>query len=59
MLVDGKDTGKTTPVAPRAKIPLTPGKHKVTFEVDGKQFHFPIVVKSGEITRLIKKLPVE
>jgi hypothetical protein len=58
VIVDGKDTGKTTPVAPRSAIPLKPGKHRVTFEVDGKQFHFPITVVAGQTTRLIKKLPV-
>ena len=38
VLVDGKDTGKTTPVAPRQKIPLKPGRHKVTFVVDSKEY---------------------
>jgi eukaryotic-like serine/threonine-protein kinase len=59
VLVDGKDTGKTTPVAPRQKIALKPGRHKVTFVVDGKEFTFPVTVSAGQITRLIKKLPVE
>ena len=59
VIVDGKDTGKTTPVAPRSKIPLKPGRHKVTFDVDGKRFDFSIVVEVGKITRLIRKLPVE
>jgi hypothetical protein len=58
VIVDGRDTGKTTPIAPRSKIALKPGRHKVTFEVEGKQFHFPITVVAGQITRLIKKLPV-
>jgi eukaryotic-like serine/threonine-protein kinase len=59
VVVDGKDTGKTTPVAPRQKIALKPGRHKVTFVVDGKEFTFPITISAGQITRLIKKLPVE
>jgi serine/threonine protein kinase len=59
VLVDGKDTGKTTPIAPRSAIPLKAGKHKVTFDVDGKQFHFPITITAGQTTRLIKKLTVE
>jgi hypothetical protein len=59
VLVDGKDTGKTTPVAPRQKIALKPGRHKVTFVADGKEFHFPITVTAGQITRLIKKLPLD
>jgi serine/threonine protein kinase len=59
VLVDNRDTGKTTPVAPRSKISLKPGRHKVTFVVDGKKFTFNIKVTAGKITRLIKKLPVD
>ncbi len=56
--VDGKDTGLTTPVAPRAKISLRPGKHKVSFEVKGKKYHFKVKITAGQVTRLIKRLPV-
>jgi serine/threonine protein kinase len=56
VLIDGKDTGKTTPIAPRSKIPLKPGKHTVTFVVSGKKYNFDISVKPGEEVRLIKQL---
>jgi hypothetical protein len=56
VIVDGKDTGKTTPIAPRSKIALKPGKHVVTFVANGKKFNFDIVIKPGEDTRLIKQL---
>jgi eukaryotic-like serine/threonine-protein kinase len=59
VFVDGKDTGKTTPIVPRSKIALRPGKHKITFKVEGKEFSFPVVVTAGQITRLIEKLPVQ
>ncbi len=59
VLVDGKDTGKTTPILPRAKIGLKPGNHKVTFVVSGKKFHYTVKIVAGETARLIKKLPVE
>jgi len=59
VLVDGKDTGKTTPVAPRSKIPLKPGRHKITFVVEGKKFDYTITIRAGEITRLIKRLKVD
>ena len=52
VLIDGRDTGKSTPIAPLSKLPLKPGKHTVTFVVDGKKYSFPIDVKPGEITRL-------
>ena len=56
VIIDGKDTGKTTPIAPRSKIPLKPGKHVVTFVANGKKFNFDIVVKSSEDVRVIKQL---
>ncbi|HEX6837700.1 MAG TPA: protein kinase [Polyangia bacterium] len=56
VLIDGKDTGKTTPIAPRSKIALKPGKHTVTFLANGKKFNFDVVIKPGEDTRLIKQL---
>src|SRR5262249_7350778 len=56
VFVDGRDTGKSTPIAPLSKLTLKPGKHTVTFVVDGKKYNFPIEVKSGEVTRLIKTL---
>lgn len=56
VLIDGKDTGKTTPIAPRSKIPLKPGKHVVTFVANGKKFNFDVMIKAAEDTRLIKSL---
>jgi hypothetical protein len=59
VLIDGKDTGKMTPIAPRAKIPLKPGKHTVTFVSGADSFNYPIVIEAGRDHRLIKTLPVE
>jgi serine/threonine protein kinase len=56
VFVDGQDTGKTTPIAPRSKIPLKPGPHKVTFLANGRRYSYDINVKSAEDTRLIKQL---
>ena len=57
VLVNGRDTGKTTPVAPRSKIPLKPGRYKVTFVLAGKKHSYPVSVTAGKTARLIKKLP--
>jgi hypothetical protein len=57
--VDGRNTGKTTPVAPRNQIPLKPGAHKVTFVMGGKSYTFRFTIKAGQTTRVIKKLPVQ
>jgi eukaryotic-like serine/threonine-protein kinase len=59
VLIDAHDTGKMTPIAPRAKIPLKPGKHTVTFVVGEDSFDYPIVIEAGRDHRLIKTLPVE
>jgi hypothetical protein len=56
VIIDGHDTGKTTPIAPRSKIALKPGRHVVTFVANGKRFNFDVTIKPGEDTRLIKQL---
>ncbi len=56
VLIDGKDTGKTTPIAPRSKIPLKPGKHVVTFIANDKKYDFDVQIKAGEDYRLIRQL---
>ncbi len=58
VLVDDKDTGLTTPIPPRSKLPLQPGPHQVTFVVDQQRFTFTVQVVPGQVVRLIKKLPV-
>ena len=57
ILIDGKDTGKTTPVT----LNLTPGKHKVTYvldadEVGSDRFTYPITVRAGQKQALVKDL---
>ncbi|HET7501426.1 MAG TPA: protein kinase [Kofleriaceae bacterium] len=53
--IDGKDTGLSTPISGHA-LPLTPGKHKVTFVIGGDKFSFSIAIKAGETTPLHKDL---
>ncbi len=56
VFVDGKDMNKTTPIAPRDRIPLRPGKHVVTFVANQKKYHFNVVVKPGEVSKIIQEL---
>ena len=58
VLVDGSDTNKMTPIAPRAKIPVGPGKHTVTFVVGDQRFPYTIMVEPGQDYHLTKQLPV-
>ena len=58
VLIDGKDSGKMTPIAPRAKIKLEAGKHKVTFVVGRESWSYTISINPGETTKITKDLPV-
>jgi serine/threonine protein kinase len=58
VVIDGKDTGKMTPIAPRAKIALPPGKHKVTFVVGRENWSYTVTIKAGETSKITKDLPV-
>lgn len=56
VFVDNKDTGKTTPIAPRDRIALKAGKHSVTFVTSSKRVSFDVVIRSGEETKLVRNL---
>jgi hypothetical protein len=55
ILIDGVDTGLTTPIKGQA-LALTPGKHKVTFVIDSHRFTFPVETKSGQTDTMTKDL---
>ncbi len=59
VFIDGKDTGKMTPIAPRSAITLSPGAHQITFVVGDKEFSYRITLAPGERKNLVKTLPVE
>ncbi|HUQ01178.1 MAG TPA: protein kinase [Kofleriaceae bacterium] len=56
--VDGKPTGKTTPITPMGKIALTPGIHKVTFSVGREKFTYTVKIEAGKTAKITKDLPV-
>ena len=56
--VDNKFTGRVTPVAPSNPLSLSPGWHRVHLVVDGKSFRFSLVIRSGKMSKLVKKLNV-
>lgn len=57
--IDGKDTGKMTPIAPRAAISLPPGKHEITFVVGEQRFNYTITIAPGKNKNLVRTLPVK
>ncbi len=56
VFIDGKDTGKTTPIPPRSRIVLRPGKHVVGFVVANRKYNFNVLIRPGEETRLLEQL---
>jgi hypothetical protein len=60
VLIDGKDTGRSTPIPPISKISLSEGKHIVTFVVGNgntkREFEYQVTIKAGKDHRLIKTL---
>jgi len=58
VLIDGKDSGRTTPITPRARVPLKRGRHRVTLVVGDQGFDFAVEITPGATTRLIEALPI-
>ena len=56
VLVDGRDTGKVTPIAPRDHIPLKPGKHVITFVTSDKRVSADVIIKPGEEAKVVRNL---
>ncbi len=55
ILIDGVDTGLTTPIKGKA-LALTPGKHKVTFVIGSDRYTYFVVTKSGQTDTMTKDL---
>jgi hypothetical protein len=55
ILVDGVDTGMTTPISGQS-LALPPGKHKITFVVAGDRYAYPVVIEAGATETLTKDL---
>ena len=56
--INGRYKGMT-PIVPRGKIKLKPGRYKITFKASGKKFDFWVTITAGKNTKLIKDLPVQ
>ncbi len=56
--IDGKDTGRSTPIAKRSRLELKPGKHKVTFVFGKQKFPYTVTIESGKTAKLVEDLPV-
>jgi hypothetical protein len=55
--IDGKKTGRTTPVSPKNPIELTAGSHRVSLVLPtGESYHYTVLIRAGEQTKLIRNL---
>ena len=59
IIVDGKPTGRNSPVPPSNPLSLSPGRHKITLEAKGQKFNFTVTIKAGKLSKLVKVLPVK
>jgi len=53
--IDGVETGRSTPIS-GTSMPLSPGKHKVTFIMGDDRYTFPVTIGAGKTERLDKDL---
>ncbi len=55
ILIDGKDSGLSTPIAGRA-LSLPVGKHKVSFVLGEDSYTYPVTVEAGQTATLSRNL---
>jgi serine/threonine protein kinase len=57
VFIDGKYSGRDTPIVPDNRLKLPAGKHEVIFETaSGKRFSFNVEIQAEQTVKLIKKL---
>ena len=55
VFIDGRDTGRWTPVMPKYPVALPPGPHSVTFETsEGHRHEESVTIEVGKTSRVIK-----
>ena len=56
VLVDGQDTGKSTPLGGGSRLELTPGKHKITLVVGDDKTTLTETIVAGKTNVLSKNM---
>ena len=59
VFIDGRDTGRNTPIPPSNPLSVSPGRHKLTLVSKGKKYHYKVVIRSGKYLKLVKILPTK
>ena len=58
LTIDGRDTGRWTPVPPANPIALPAGAHTIVFETaDGRRLEEQLEIEAGKTSRVIRSLP--
>jgi serine/threonine protein kinase len=55
--IDGRDTGRNTPIPPSSPLRLSAGPHRVTLRVEEQAFDFTVTIEAGVTTKLVRTLP--
>jgi serine/threonine protein kinase len=58
VMIDGNDTGKSTPIAPARRLSLPPGKHTLTFVIGDEIETYTVTISSGKTTRFTRDLQI-
>jgi hypothetical protein len=56
VLVDGKDTGRTTPIPPSRPLSLPSGKHRLELRAGPKKVTQKVHVRPGKTLRVVEKI---
>ncbi len=57
VFVDGRNTGRNTPIVGRRALVLRPGRHRVTFVLSsGKRYKYSVTVRKCQVSRLVRSL---
>ena len=58
LTIDGRDTGRWTPVPAANPIALSAGSHTVVFEsADGRRHEERVEIEAGKTARFVRALP--
>lgn len=59
LFIDGIDSGKETPIVPRDRISLRPGRHSLAFIIQEEKLSFDVLILPGQETKFVRDLTDE
>jgi serine/threonine protein kinase len=58
VLINGRKSGRQTPIRPNNPLRLRPGTHRITLVARGRKFSYTVTVRRDQVTRLVRVLPL-